>query len=100
MRNQAAPFLVAVAVETGSRQARAQADHPTLMTKAEVEPFLAGGQVHRDCNGRLVMLSNHSAWQQSKLLPVYDNPESEQHTPMPLLAILDLVRHGVVVRVG
>ena len=70
---------------------------PTLMTKAELEPLLAGGQVHRD---HLVMLSNHSAWQHSTLLPVYDNPESEQRTPMPLLGILDLVRHGVVGRVG
>ena len=72
----------------------------TLMTKAELEPLLAGGHVHRDCSGRLVMLSNHSAWQQSKLLPVYDNPESKQHTLMPLLAILDLVRHGTVGQVG
>ena len=71
-----------------------------LLTKAVLEPLLVAGHVHKDCNGCLVMLSNDSARQHNEMLPVYDNPESEQYTQMPWLDILDLSLQNIVERVG
>ena len=73
---------------------------PILLPKAELEPLLAAGHVHKDCNGCLVMLSNDNARQHNKLLPVYDNPESEVYTQMSLLHIHDLALQSRVERVG